>query len=37
MGFDETVKLADRVKAYVKTWDELHPDTEKWLNRKSDW
>jgi hypothetical protein len=37
MGFDETVKLAERVKAYVITWDQIHPDTEKWLNRKSDW
>ncbi len=37
MGYDETIKLSDKVKAYVRTWDDLHPDTDAWLNRKSDW
>ena len=36
-GYNETVQLADKVKAYVKTWDEIHPDTLDWIKRKSDW
>jgi len=37
MGYDETVALAERVKDYVRGWDEHHPDTVDWLNRKSAW
>ncbi len=37
MGYDETVALADKVKAYVRTWDDIHPETQEWLDRKSDW
>ena len=36
-GYDQTVALADRVKEYVRTWDEIHPETREWLERKSDW
>ncbi|MBN1682608.1 M28 family peptidase [Candidatus Bathyarchaeota archaeon] len=36
-GYNETVQLADKVKEYVKTWDEIHPDTIEWINRKGDW
>ena len=36
-GYDYTVALADRVKAYVRTWEEIHPETREWLERKSDW
>jgi len=35
-GYDQTVALADRVKEYVRTWDEIHPETREWLDRKSD-
>jgi len=35
-GYDQTVALVDRVKAYVRTWSEILPDTEAWLERKSD-
>jgi len=36
-GYDQTVALADRVKEYVRTWEEIHPETQEWLDRKSDW
>jgi Zn-dependent M28 family amino/carboxypeptidase len=36
-GYDQTVQLADTVKAYVKTWKEIHPETQEWLERKTDW
>jgi len=36
-GFDETVKLAERAKDYVRTWETIHPDTEAWLDRASEW
>jgi aminopeptidase YwaD len=36
-GYDQTVQLAEKVKAYVRTWPELYPDTQAWLERKSDW
>jgi aminopeptidase YwaD len=36
-GYDQTVQLADRTKAYVKTWPEIHPETKVWLESKSDW
>ena len=36
-GYDQTVQLAEKVKEYVRTWKEIHPDTKEWLNRKSDW
>jgi len=36
-GYDQTVKLAERVKEYVRTWEEIHPETMEWLERKSDW
>ncbi|MFH0848010.1 MAG: M28 family peptidase [archaeon] len=36
-GYDQTVQLADKVKEYVKTWKEIHPETKEWLNRISDW
>jgi hypothetical protein len=36
-GYDQTVQLTDRAKAYVKTWPEIHPETKVWLDSKSDW
>jgi len=36
-GYDQTVALAYRVKEYVRGWEEIHPDTREWLDRKSDW
>jgi len=36
-GFDQTIKLAKRVKEYVKTWDDIPVDTQNWVDRKSDW
>ncbi len=36
-GYDQTVALAEKVKEYVRTWPEIHPDTREWLKRKSDW
>ena len=36
-GYDQTVALADKVKDYVRTWEEIHPETREWLERKSDW
>ncbi|MBC8497874.1 M28 family peptidase [Candidatus Bathyarchaeota archaeon] len=37
MGYDETVALNEKVKEYVSGWDEHHPDTVDYLNRKSAW
>ncbi|MCW3992031.1 MAG: M28 family peptidase [Candidatus Bathyarchaeota archaeon] len=36
-GYDQTVALVNMVKAYVRTWSEIHPDTLAWLERKSNW
>ena len=36
-GYDQTIKLANKVKEYVRTWGEIHPDTKIWLERESDW
>ncbi|MFX0209454.1 MAG: hypothetical protein ACFFDT_25945, partial [Candidatus Hodarchaeota archaeon] len=36
-GYDQTVALADKVKEYVRGWEEIHPETREWLDRKSDW
>jgi Zn-dependent M28 family amino/carboxypeptidase len=36
-GYDKTVTLVEQVKKYIRTWDEIHPDTQDWLERKSDW
>jgi Zn-dependent M28 family amino/carboxypeptidase len=36
-GYDQTVVLAEKVKDYVRTWDKIHPETQEWLERKSDW
>ncbi len=35
-GYDQTIKLAEKVKDYVRTWDEIHADTRDWLDRKSE-
>lgn len=37
VGFDETVALVNKVKEYVRGWEELPPDTEAWLERTADW
>ena len=34
---EDSKNLVEKVKAYVRTWDEIHPDTRAWLERKSDW
>jgi hypothetical protein len=36
-GYDQTVALAKKVKDYVRAWDEIHPETQAWLDRKSAW
>ena len=36
-GFDETAALVHEAKDLVRTWKTVHPDTEAWLERKSDW
>ncbi len=36
-GYDETVALTDRLKEYVSKWDDIHPDSEAWMNRSSAW
>jgi len=36
-GYDQTVELAEKVKDYIRTWSEIHPETQEWLDRKSDW
>jgi len=36
-GYDQTVQLAVKAKDYVRGWKEIHPETQKWLDRKSDW
>jgi len=36
-GYDQTVALAERVKEYVRTWDEIHPEIQEWLDREYDW
>ncbi|HMK82744.1 MAG TPA: M28 family peptidase [Candidatus Bathyarchaeia archaeon] len=36
-GYDQTVQLADKVKEYVRTWKQIHPETKEWLNRRSEW
>jgi hypothetical protein len=36
-GFDQTVKLAEKVKDLVRTWSEIHPETQEWLNRTTEW
>ncbi|MGD2200023.1 MAG: M28 family peptidase [Candidatus Bathyarchaeota archaeon] len=36
-GYDQTVKLAEKVKDYVRDWDKIPPDTQGWLDRESDW
>ena len=35
-GYDKTLALEEEVKAYVKTWDTIHPDTQNWLDRKTE-
>ena len=36
-GYDQTVVLAEKVKDYVRSWADIHPETQEWLDRKSDW
>jgi aminopeptidase YwaD len=36
-GYDQTLALVEQVKAYIRTWDAIHPDTRAWLGRQSDW
>jgi hypothetical protein len=36
-GYDQTVILVEKVKEYVRTWDNIHPDTRAWLERESQW
>jgi len=36
MGINETVALRTRLKNHVRTWKDIHPDTQEWLKRKSD-
>ncbi|MEM3069751.1 MAG: hypothetical protein QW638_02450, partial [Candidatus Bathyarchaeia archaeon] len=36
-GYDQTLLLVERVKEYVRSWKEIHPDTRAWLERKTEW
>jgi Zn-dependent M28 family amino/carboxypeptidase len=36
-GYEQTVQLANQVKAYIKKWPEMHPDTKVWVEGNSDW
>ncbi len=36
-GYDKTVTLVEQVKEQIRTWDTIHPDTQEWLERKTDW
>ncbi len=36
-GYDQTVQLAEKVKSYIRNWGLIHPETQAWLDRKSDW
>jgi Zn-dependent M28 family amino/carboxypeptidase len=36
-GYDKTIQLAEKVKDYVRAWDDIHPETQAWLDRKSAW
>ena len=37
VGFQETVALVEKTKEYVKTWEEIPPETQAWLETKADW
>ena len=37
VGFEETIALVEKTKAYDKTWEELPPETEAWLESTTDW
>ena len=34
-GYYQTIALVEKVKEYVKSWRELHPDTKAWLEREA--
>ncbi len=34
-GYYQTIALVEKVKEYVKSWKELHPDTKAWLEREA--
>jgi hypothetical protein len=36
-GYDQTVTLRKRVKKHIRKWDKIHPETQEWINRDSDW
>jgi Zn-dependent M28 family amino/carboxypeptidase len=36
-GYDQTVQLAEKAKAYIKTWPKMHPETKVWVEGKSEW
>ncbi|MFP3952200.1 MAG: M28 family peptidase [Candidatus Bathyarchaeia archaeon] len=37
-GYDQTVKLAEKVKDYIReNYEEVHPETKEWLERESNW
>ncbi len=37
-GYDQTIQLAEKVKEYIReTYEEIHPETQEWLERKSAW
>ncbi|MBW1857350.1 MAG: M28 family peptidase [Deltaproteobacteria bacterium] len=37
LGLQEIIDLSSKVKQYVSQWDDLHQDTQAWLNRQSAW
>ena len=36
-GYLETIALTEKVREYVSRWEDLHPDTKAWLERRGSW
>jgi hypothetical protein len=37
VGFEETVALVEKAKAYVRKQEDLPPETQDWLESRADW
>jgi Zn-dependent M28 family amino/carboxypeptidase len=36
-GYDKAEALTEKVKDYVRSWDEINPDIQDWLDYQSEW
>jgi hypothetical protein len=36
-GYDKAEALTEKVKDYVRSWDEINPDIQSWLDYQSEW